>query len=146
MREALRDAPVEEFVEPASEHFALQSDLVCDPDSGLPMVSILAPYERLAESWRLVAFHALECVFPAFMIVQVEFLEFTQLRVDLWYERLIVAYIAKLLGVRVDANYEALAVQPWIELFWVSAANATYCYGRADVRAGLAVQDARVVE
>jgi hypothetical protein len=46
----------EEFVEPASEHFALQSDLVCDPDSGLPMVSILAPYERLAESWRLVAF------------------------------------------------------------------------------------------
>lgn len=46
----------EAFVEPASEHFALQSDLVCDPDTRLPMVSVLAPYEKLAESWRLVSF------------------------------------------------------------------------------------------
>lgn len=45
----------EDFVEPASEQFALQADLVCDPETGLPMVSILAPYEKLAESWRLVA-------------------------------------------------------------------------------------------
>lgn len=44
----------EAFVEPASEHFALQSDLVCDPGTGLPMVTILAPYPSLAESWRLV--------------------------------------------------------------------------------------------
>ena len=44
----------ESFVEPASEHFALQSDLVCDPETGLPMVTVLAPYPRLAESWRMV--------------------------------------------------------------------------------------------
>ena len=33
----------EDFVEPASEHFALQADLVCDPETGLPMVTVLAP-------------------------------------------------------------------------------------------------------
>ena len=44
----------EDFVEPASEHFALQADLVCDPETGLPMVTVLAPYTHLAASWRLV--------------------------------------------------------------------------------------------
>lgn len=44
----------ESFVEPASEHFALQADLVCDPATGLPMVTLLAPFPQLAESWALV--------------------------------------------------------------------------------------------
>jgi hypothetical protein len=39
------------FVEPASEHFPPQADLVCEPDSLRPMVTVLAPYARLAEAW-----------------------------------------------------------------------------------------------
>lgn len=45
----------ESFVEAAAEGFAPQADMVCDRVSGLPMVTMLAPYPRLADAWRLVS-------------------------------------------------------------------------------------------
>ncbi|MBR0679858.1 sulfotransferase family protein [Roseomonas eburnea] len=42
------------FVEEACESLAPQAELVCDHGTGLPMVTVLAPYTRLAEAWRLV--------------------------------------------------------------------------------------------
>ncbi len=44
----------EGFVEAAAASFAPQADMVCDPKTGLPIVTILAPYPRLAQAWRLV--------------------------------------------------------------------------------------------
>lgn len=44
----------EDFIEPAAEHFAPQADLVCDPATGRPMVTLLAPYPHLAQAWHLV--------------------------------------------------------------------------------------------
>lgn len=41
----------EDFVEPAAEHFPPQADLVCEPGTLRPMVTVLAPYPRLAEAW-----------------------------------------------------------------------------------------------
>jgi len=42
---------LEAFVEAAIEHFPPQADLVCEPGTLRPMVSVLAPYPRLAEAW-----------------------------------------------------------------------------------------------
>ncbi|MBR0673793.1 sulfotransferase family 2 domain-containing protein [Neoroseomonas soli] len=45
----------DDFVGPACERLAPQADLVCDPASGMPMVTVLAPYPHIAEAWRLIS-------------------------------------------------------------------------------------------
>lgn len=42
------------FVEAGCEHLAPQADMVCDPATGMPMVSVLAPYPHIAEAWRVI--------------------------------------------------------------------------------------------
>ena len=42
----------ESFVEAGCKHLAPQADHVCDPATGMPIISVLAPYPHLAEAWR----------------------------------------------------------------------------------------------
>lgn len=42
------------FVEAGCEHLAPQSDMVCDPRNGVPVVAVLAPYPHIAQAWREV--------------------------------------------------------------------------------------------
>lgn len=53
-RQLARHESFDAFVEEACGSLAPQAELVCDPETGLPLVTVLAPYAQLAAAWGLV--------------------------------------------------------------------------------------------